>query len=194
LKDHDHVHVSNGDSFDPLGLYEMIRRRCKFIVISDTGAEPLEYLGNVTRKVRADFGVTINLVDELQRGPSNTMSGCCAVGRVIYPEAADAPGVIIYLRPNLDGSEPLDVQTYAARHAPSFPRERISSRHFDEEGAETYRALGAHIVRTVSKRGRGEISMRFGSKYSFIDLEQGVREYLAERRAARAAAERRASI
>src|SRR5262249_43450384 len=140
----DYVHVSNGDWFDPLGVYEMIRRRCKVIVVSDTGLEPLEYLGNVIRKVRLDFGVIIDMVDlELQGPKSISMDACCAIAHIFYPEAAKSPGVIIYLRPHLDGSEPLDIQSYAARHFPTFPRERVSSRHFDEEGAESYRGLGA---------------------------------------------------
>jgi hypothetical protein len=190
----DHVHVSNGDWFDPLGLYEMIRRRCKFIVVSDTGSEPLECLGSVIRKVRLDFGVIIDMFDlELQTAQPISMSACCAIGRIYYPEAARSPpGLIIYLRPNLDGSEPLDIKSYAARHFQSFPGERVSSRHFDEEGAESYRALGAHVVETVSKRRRGDVSAQPDNEYSFKDLAQGVQEYLAARRELRASAERSA--
>ena len=54
------VYLSDGGHFENLGLYEMIRRRCHVIVLSDAGADPtctLEDLGNAIRKIYIDLGV-----------------------------------------------------------------------------------------------------------------------------------------
>jgi len=60
-----YVYLSDGGHFDNLGLWEMIQRRCKFIVVVDAGCDP-EYafadLANALRQVRIDQGVAIDLV------------------------------------------------------------------------------------------------------------------------------------
>ncbi|WP_027544741.1 patatin-like phospholipase family protein [Bradyrhizobium sp. WSM2254] len=187
----DYVHVSSGDGFDPLGLYEMIRRRCRFIVVSDAGADSLENLGRVIRRVRVDFGVAIDMTDlELQRAPPPSVGACCALGYIRYPEGPGAAGILIYLRPELDGSEPLDVRGYAARHPAVFPRERVSARQFDEEGAESYRALGSHIIDMLFQRGHHTDGAPAAKAFSLMDLKQRVHDYLAARREYRMAQER----
>ena len=57
-----YVYLSDGGHFENLGIYEMVRRRCRIIVVSDAGADPkctLEDLGNAVRKVYIDLGVKI---------------------------------------------------------------------------------------------------------------------------------------
>jgi Patatin-like phospholipase. len=61
-----YVYVSDGGHFESLGIYELVRRRCQFIIASDADAdESMAFgdLGNAIRKCRSDFGVeiTINL-------------------------------------------------------------------------------------------------------------------------------------
>ena len=56
-----HVHLADGGHFDNLGLYELLRRRCRRILVCDAGADPtvtLAALGQVVQRARADFGVT----------------------------------------------------------------------------------------------------------------------------------------
>jgi hypothetical protein len=58
-----YVYLSDGGHFENLGLYEMIRRRCRCIVVSDAGCDPdygFEDLGNAVRKIAIDLGVYIN--------------------------------------------------------------------------------------------------------------------------------------
>ncbi|WP_166299287.1 hypothetical protein [Bradyrhizobium sp. 2S1] len=57
-----YVYLSDGGHFENLGAYEMIRRRCKFILISDAACDPdfgYEDLGNLVRRVSIDFGERI---------------------------------------------------------------------------------------------------------------------------------------
>jgi hypothetical protein len=57
-----YVYLSDGGHFENLGLYEMVLRRCRFIVVSDGGQDPkfqFEDLGNAISKIRIDLGVPI---------------------------------------------------------------------------------------------------------------------------------------
>ena len=73
-EDHPFVYLSDGGHFENLGLYEMVRRRCKFIIVSDAGCDPdfaFEDLGNAVRKIAIDLGVTITFygLNELEAAP-----------------------------------------------------------------------------------------------------------------------------
>jgi hypothetical protein len=85
---HGYVYLSDGGHFDNLGVYELIRRRCRFIIVCDAGADPglsFEDLGNLIRKVRIDFGVRIEIdVGSLRPGPDGRASSHVAVGKVLY--------------------------------------------------------------------------------------------------------------
>jgi hypothetical protein len=58
----DYVYLSDGGHFENLGLYEMVRRRCRYIVVIDAGCDrpfAFEDLGNAVRKISIDLGVEI---------------------------------------------------------------------------------------------------------------------------------------
>jgi len=58
-----YVYLSDGGHFENLGLYEMVLRRCRHIVVCDAGEDPdlsFEDLGNAIRKIRIDLGVPIS--------------------------------------------------------------------------------------------------------------------------------------
>ena len=59
-----YVYLSDGGHFENLGLYELVKRRCKFIVVSDADCDD-KYafgdVGNAIRKCREDIGVEIVL-------------------------------------------------------------------------------------------------------------------------------------
>src|SRR5581483_4686958 len=57
-----YINLSDGGHFDNLGLYEIVLRRCRNIVVCDAGQDPtfsFEDLGNAIRKIRIDFGIPI---------------------------------------------------------------------------------------------------------------------------------------
>jgi hypothetical protein len=152
-----YVYLSDGGHFENLGLYEMVLRRARFIVLSDAGCDPecaLEDLGNAIRKIRVDLGVEVTLEDfRIRRRPgvdAEFAAGAvhCAVGRIDYaavdgPQAK--PGVIIYFKPALTGDEPKDVANYAAASA-TFPHETTADQFFSESQFESYRSLGRHTI------------------------------------------------
>ena len=59
-----YVYLSDGGHFENLGAYELVRRRCRYIVVCDAGADPgLSFwdLGSLVRKCRQDFGIRIEI-------------------------------------------------------------------------------------------------------------------------------------
>ena len=147
-----YVYLSDGGHFENLALYELVKRRCRFIVQTDVGADPdmsFEDIGNAIRKCRTDLGVEIDL-DLSQLKPeagSRYSHSHCVVGTVYYdPSDPDgARGTILYIKSSLTGDEPEDVQNYAAEH-PAFPHESTADQWFAESQFESYRSLGEHIA------------------------------------------------
>jgi hypothetical protein len=150
-----YVYLSDGGHFDNLGLYELVRRRCRYIISCDAGQDPdlsCDDLGNAIRKCYADFGIEIEIdVAPIRaRGEGNHSQWHCAVGTVHYErvDKGAAPGALIYLKSSLTGDEPTDLLSYDAREA-EFPHQSTADQWFDESQFESYRKLGHHIARTT---------------------------------------------
>jgi hypothetical protein len=154
-----YVYLSDGGHFDNLGLYEMIVRRCAFIVVIDAGEDPdftFTDLGRVVRKIRIDLGIGIEFPDPIMiMRPDNEENRWrgrnCAIGRIRY-SAVDGhegkDGVIVYIKPACYGNEPRDIQQYAEGN-PSFPHQATSNQFFTESQFESYRMLGVHIMQNL---------------------------------------------
>lgn len=158
----DFVFLSDGGHFENLGLYEMVLRRCRFILVSDGGCDPtasFEDLGNALRKIRIDLGVAIEFGAKMPifaRGAAPEASGTYwAIGKIRYsqidrPEGNQDPdenydGILLYVKPAIYGHEPADVDNYA-RTSPAFPHESTADQFFTESQFESYRALGSYVV------------------------------------------------
>ena len=150
-----YVYLSDGGHFENLGLYEMVLRRCRCILVSDAGCdEKIEFqdLGNAIRKIRIDLGIDITItLDRLKPlGQNGRSNGHYAVGTIHYTrvDQGTSDGILIYLKPSLTGNEPVDVLEYAAHHR-QFPHEPTADQFFDEAQFESYRKLGQHIAEQV---------------------------------------------
>jgi len=153
---HAYVNLSDGGHFDNLGVYEMILRRCRFIVLSDAGADPghdFEDLGNLIRKVRIDFGIRIDFdqpIRVLSRQSKDNSGLLCALGSVRYDlvDSGSPPGQLLYIKPTLltqGRPVPYDVFSYA-RGSETFPHEPTADQWFSEAQFESYRELGLHLA------------------------------------------------
>lgn len=151
------VYLSDGGHFENLGLYEMVRRRCRTIVVSDAGADPkctLEDLGNAVRKIAIDLGVKVEFDRiQLRRRSDTALAGVyCAYGKILYPEGNE--GRIVYFKPGFYGTEePADVRAYAAANA-KFPHESTTNQWFGESQFESYRSLGAFVIAEIFRKAR----------------------------------------
>ncbi|QWV93972.1 patatin-like phospholipase family protein [Geomonas oryzisoli] len=156
------IYLSDGGHFENLGLYEMVRRRCRYIVVCDAGCDcdgRFEDLGNAVRKVRADFGVEIDIDLAAVREKKLHF----AVGTVRYcccDNGETDQGTVLYLKPVLTGDESADLLNYAKVHA-EFPHEPTSDQWFDEAQFESYRKLGLHSVLQVTGGGRLDLEECF---------------------------------
>ena len=152
-----YVYLSDGGHFENLGLYEMVSRRCHFIVVSDAGCDAdyvFEDLGNAIRKIRIDLGIRIEFPNGLGIDAQHARGGNAhgAVGIIRYSDIDGAVenGTLLYLKATLSGDEPVDVANYAAAH-PDFPHESTANQWFGESQFESYRVLGVHTIDTIAK-------------------------------------------
>jgi hypothetical protein len=164
------IYLSDGGHFENLGLYEMVRRRCRYIVISDAGADPecaFTDLGNAVRKVKIDFDVDVRFEELRISSRHNPIQPqyAYAIGTLEYPEdrysgsedeepeARDARvGHLIYIKPSFFGDLPVDVRSYAAENA-DFPHESTGDQWFSESQFESYRRLGCFFTESLGKHG-----------------------------------------
>jgi hypothetical protein len=152
-----YVYLSDGGHFENLGLYEMVRRRCRFILVVDAGCDKdfaFEDLGNAVRKVSLDLGVEIAFegIDKLRRrsddgtdvGPDQPYT---ALGTIDYPAAdrAGKKGVIVYLKPAYHGIESASIRSYAMANG-DFPHQSTANQWFSESQFESYRKLGFEVT------------------------------------------------
>jgi hypothetical protein len=154
-----YIYLSDGGHFENLGLYEMVRRRCHLIIVSDAGHDPelaFADLSNAVRKISIDLGVRIEFpkLDQLRvrnkdRNKPDEGGPCYTVGRILYSEAdnvsKDKDGYILYLKPGFRGDESADIVGYAAGSA-TFPHETTADQWFSASQFESYRGLGFAIM------------------------------------------------
>jgi len=160
-----HIHLTDGGHIEDLGLYELLHRRCKYIIVCDASSEdegPYHYrfnrLATATRLARINQGVEITL--DLTKLQPNASTGYTkrhyTVGLINYPgrPALGQPqerGYLLYVKQCMTGMERMvDVWNQRAHHSQSrFPNEPTSNQFFSEAQFEAYRALGHHIMRGI---------------------------------------------
>jgi predicted acylesterase/phospholipase RssA len=144
----DNVYLSDGGHFDNLGLYEMLRRECRRIVVVDAGEDggyAYGDAGDSLRRAAIDFGATITFSPALVGGVA-TLRRAGAYASIRYRSGAE--GELIYLKPWQPSDMPADVMAYAAAHA-AFPHESTTDQFFTESQFESYRQLGSFIGTTA---------------------------------------------
>jgi hypothetical protein len=139
------INLSDGGHHENLGIYPLLKRRCRVIIASDAGADSkfeMTDLANLQRKARIDLGIniTIDLTDLRPDLENNRYTQAHFVkGTIHYPD--DESGTLLYIKTTLTGEEPEDLLAYRRMHA-SFPDETTADQFFDEDQFESYRKLG----------------------------------------------------
>lgn len=151
-------YLSDGGHLENLGLYSLVKRRCRYIIVCDAGADPefhCEDLANALRMIRIDFGCEVDSgfleavmgIQERQKdGQFPASRAHFAVGTITYPNGQR--GTLLYLKSSLTGDEPTDVLKYAESNPP-FPHQTTADQFFDEAQFESCRRLGYHIAGEV---------------------------------------------
>jgi hypothetical protein len=171
-------YLSDGGHFENTAAYELLRRRVPHIIVCDSGCDPdyvFEDLGNLVRKARIDFGAEVEFFDaDMLQGKHVPKEICDLIGtpeefrrdaglaksneepkrvkhnalvaQVKFPDGASS--FMLFLKPGVEGDEPLDVLEYQRGHL-AFPNESTADQYFDEAQWESYRRLGEHISHKV---------------------------------------------
>jgi hypothetical protein len=142
-----YVNLSDGGQIENLGVYELLRRRCRWILAVDASGDPTMSCGglaDVLRYARLDLGMTIDIdVDPLRPGSDGCSAAHWVVGRIDY--GGGESGRLVYLKLSMTGDEPESVREYRSRY-PAFPQQSSANQFFTEDQFEAYRALGDHIA------------------------------------------------
>lgn len=179
---HNWINLSDGGHIENLAGIELLRRRCRIVIIGDGEADPnLHFNGLATliRFARLDLGIEIEIdtqkihlkshhPDDKYRESEEHF----AVGRIRYPKTATTGaerGYLLYLKSSFTGDEDEVIREYRHRN-PSFPHESTADQFFDEGQFEAYRALGQHIAEGALK----ELGARPGGEFAYSELEAGL--------------------
>jgi hypothetical protein len=163
------VELTDGGHFENLGLYELVRRRCKLILVSDGGADPefkFDDLANAVERVRVDFGVHIEFSSKPDENLAGLRPGSAprveqtqhfelakrgyALATIEYPQGKgeqpeDCRGTLVYLKSSVTPGLTEDIYGYKNAH-PSFPDQATTDQFFGESQFEAYRELGYQLA------------------------------------------------
>ena len=161
------VNLSDGGHVDNLGIYELLRRKCRLIIVGDGECDTsFEFHGllQALRLAQIDLAVKVTMegLDQIRRGEQQF-----AIGTIQYGNGLT--GKLIYLKSALLGDNTLRsilseeaylssphrtddlgfdeagyLALYKAGH-PDFPHETTLDQFFDEAQFECYRALGFQV-------------------------------------------------
>lgn len=159
------IYLTDGGHIENLGIYELLKRGCKTIIVVDAEADPelaVPSLLKLERYARIDFGIRIVLpwedIARMHKKMAASMTDprplCeqgphCAVGRIFYADGQE--GVLVYFKASMTGDEKDYLIDYKKRF-PDFPHETTGDQFFSEEQFEAYRTLGFHMVDRFFKR------------------------------------------
>lgn len=161
------LHLSDGGHFENLGIYELVRRQCRLIVVSDASADA-DYrfgdLANAIERCRTDFAVNIKMTDLQSVEPTAAEPKPYAIGSIDYGN--NVTGILIYIKPVLLKDLPIDVREYSRAHqfgTDRFPQQSTIDQFFGELQFESYRMLGTHIGDEVAWIVRRELASALGA-------------------------------
>jgi hypothetical protein len=158
-----YCYLTDGGHFDNTGLYALVERGCRYIVLLDCGADPgpcFADLGDAIRRCRIDFGAEISLGVQgfLDRAKDNELATRHVVaGKILYRKEhwdqlglesqsdADRTGIIVWVKPAVTTDDAADVRQYKLEN-PNFPHQTTVDQWYDEAQFESYRKLAYDSV------------------------------------------------
>ncbi len=142
-----YLNLSDGGHLENLGIYELLRRRCKFIIAVDGEADPERSFGGLLTLVqlaKIDFGIEIDPdLRDLRVDAQGVGQSHFELFRINYPN--NGKGLLVYIKASMTGDESEFLQRYRQEH-PDFPHESTAKQLYSERQFEAYRSLGEHIA------------------------------------------------
>jgi hypothetical protein len=138
-----------GGEFDNLGLYELVRRGVKHLIVIDGACDPHDALpdfGAAIERARVDFGASIEIDIPGEEPDPSRLAPDHRVGSITYADGSS--GHLLYLKPAMHAGASAEIQSYWRSH-PDFPHEATADQTLDEQQFEAYRQLGREAVESV---------------------------------------------
>ena len=140
------LNLSDGGHIENLGVYELLRRRCKFVVVVDGEQDQdmtFHAMANLQRLASIDLGVRIEInLDELRRDRDGLSRSHFQFCRIRYRDGQF--GYMLYLKLSLTGNEGEFLRRFRLDE-PAFPHHPTADQNFSEARFEAYRSLGQHV-------------------------------------------------
>jgi len=144
------LNVSDGGHLENLGIYELLRRRCRYIIACDAETDrdlAFGSLAQLMRYARTDLATEIEIdLDAIRPDGEGHSRRQCAIGEIRYPRGE--VGQLLYIKAAVRGDEVEYIREYRKNH-PDFPHESTLDQLFSEAQFEAYRALGYHAKRDL---------------------------------------------
>ena len=153
-----YVYLSDGGHYENLGLWEMVARRCRFIIVSDAGCDPsytFDDLANAVRRIRP----RPRHPDPVRPSLDITKAG----QGTTQPARGDRPHPLLRGRRRRRARRDDPVSRRRRCRAtsrstcatspsgdPTFPHDSTANQFFDEARFESYRTLGYHSVLSIA--------------------------------------------
>lgn len=145
-----YLNLSDGGHIENLGIYELLRRRCKFVIAIDGEADPNRSFGGLltlTQLAKIDLGVTIEPdLTDLRTDSEGHGRSHFGLSRIEYADGQY--GLLLYIKSSLTGNESEFLKKYRAEN-PAFPHQSTAQQLFSETQFEAYRVLGEHIAQDL---------------------------------------------
>ena len=150
-----HILVSDGGHIENLGVYALLKRRCRVIIAVDGEQDQGRHcpsLLRVIRYARVDMGIHIDIdLTPIRLDDAGFSQRCWAAGTIHY--GGGETGTLIYVKSTLTGSESVEIQDFHRRF-PSFPHDSTADQFFDPERFEMYRLLGHQLASRAIQESR----------------------------------------
>ena len=142
------INLSDGGHIENLAVYELIRRKMRFVVCVDGGLDSdltCSDLNRLQRLVAIDFGYRIEFDPTNLKMPNNLSKDYGLMVKIDYtPELEQDQkqlGWMLFIKLAMMGTEANYVLDYQ-REYPLFPHQSTGDQFFDEAQFEAYRKLG----------------------------------------------------
>ena len=139
------IYLTDGGHFDNSAIYELLKRRCKYILAVDASSD-IGNLATVARLARIDFGIQMDV--DLKPFTPDPASGLSELPYVVArlhhaPVQGDreTEGVLGWVSTARTPDQKPDVTGYAEENR-EFPFHSTGDQFFDQSQFESYRQLG----------------------------------------------------
>ena len=160
-------HIADGGFTDYLGVMELLKRKCRLIIVSDAGIntsdDELQHLARMLEVAKKEMGIQFfdldhdaplnfmrldrsilkdNDADDAREDAVAPQQFVCM--RVRYPDKPDEEAYLIYAQMVICEDDPLEIRQIRQKF-PDFPDEPTTNQFFTQQQVDAYHRLGYYI-------------------------------------------------